>query len=161
VGKNKGGITQGKEFVLGFMFDTLEPHAKVLLTEKLRPKWQAGKLNGIGGAMKPGETPIQAMIREFKEETGATFDGWAYFCTMRYVAQETIHCFYGVGSLIHRVCKAQTDEALNFQRVSELFYYDRGCVSDIRWLVPMAFGMANENCHYIEVIKCGVIVPNG
>lgn len=54
-------------YVLGFMFDHEEKH--VLLIWKNRPKWQAGKLNGIGGKIEAGETPLQAMEREFTEET--------------------------------------------------------------------------------------------
>jgi 8-oxo-dGTP diphosphatase len=160
VGNKGGGIPPGKEFVVGFMFDSLKLDANVLLTEKLRPKWQAGKLNGIGGAMMPGESAAQAMIREFKEETGAVFDQWTYFCKMRYIAQETIHCFYGVGQLIHG-CKAQTDEALCVLQASRIPFYERACVSDLRWLIPMAHGMINENCRSIEVVKCGVTFPNG
>ncbi len=55
-------------YVLGFAFT---PSRKgVILIKKLRPNWQAGKLNGPGGKIEAGETPEQAMIREFKEETG-------------------------------------------------------------------------------------------
>lgn len=156
---SKGGLKPGRQFVVGFMFDTLEPHANVLLCKKQRPKWQAGKLNGIGGEVKQGESIIQAMIREFREETGVRFDGWMYFCKMRYIEQETIHFFYGVGSVIHD-CKTKTDELLVTQRVRDLAAYNDGCVSDLRWLIPMAFGMTKENCEYIETIKCGVIFPN-
>lgn len=56
------------EYVLGFMFN--EDESKVLLIMKNRPAWQAGKLNGVGGKIEAGETPIQAMEREFAEETG-------------------------------------------------------------------------------------------
>lgn len=56
------------EYVLGFMFN--EDESKVLLVHKNRPTWQAGKLNGIGGKIEAGETPLQAMEREFMEETG-------------------------------------------------------------------------------------------
>lgn len=56
------------QYVLGFMFN--EAESKVILIFKNRPAWQAGKLNGIGGKIEEGETPIQAMNREFAEETG-------------------------------------------------------------------------------------------
>jgi len=55
-----------------------------LLIKKTHPEWQAGKLNGIGGKIENTEileggdgnkyglpeTPHQAMVREFYEETG-------------------------------------------------------------------------------------------
>lgn len=43
---------------------------EVLLVLKNKPAWQAGKLNLIGGKLDPGETPIQAAVRELREETG-------------------------------------------------------------------------------------------
>ena len=57
-------------YVIGFMFTN--DWKDVLLIRKNRPAWQAGKLNGVGGHIEPGEEPIQAMVREFKEETGLT-----------------------------------------------------------------------------------------
>jgi hypothetical protein len=54
-------------YVLGFVFS--EDSSRVLLVWKNRPAWQAGKLNGIGGKIEAGETPLQAMQREFREET--------------------------------------------------------------------------------------------
>jgi 8-oxo-dGTP pyrophosphatase MutT (NUDIX family) len=54
--------------VLGFAFDP--NFHSVLLIRKNRPSWQAGKLNGIGGHCKAGESFVQAMEREFKEEAG-------------------------------------------------------------------------------------------
>lgn len=41
----------------------------VLLVEKQKPEWQAGKLNLPGGHIENGETPDQAARREVKEET--------------------------------------------------------------------------------------------
>lgn len=66
------------EYVLGFMFNLAE--SKVLLVWKNRPAWQAGKLNGVGGKIEEGETPIQAMNREFAEETG--------FVSKHYIPEE-------------------------------------------------------------------------
>lgn len=44
--------------------------SQVALIRKLRPDWQAGKLNGIGGKVEAGEFALSAMVREFAEETG-------------------------------------------------------------------------------------------
>lgn len=56
------------QFVAGFMVS--ESREFVLLIRKQKPDWQKGKLNGVGGKVEKGETPIQAMIREFHEEVG-------------------------------------------------------------------------------------------
>ncbi len=44
---------------------------RVLLIHKLRGVG-AGKINGPGGKVDPGETPLAAAIRETQEETGVT-----------------------------------------------------------------------------------------
>jgi 8-oxo-dGTP diphosphatase len=70
------GLKQGKsimskvitKYVCGFAFSP--NHTLVYLIRKKRPTWQAGKLNGIGGKVNIGESPIQAIVREFKEECG-------------------------------------------------------------------------------------------
>ena len=55
-------------YVCGFAFSSdLE---KLLLIRKARPEWQAGRLNGLGGEIRSGERPVDAMVREFLEESG-------------------------------------------------------------------------------------------
>ncbi len=54
-----------------FLFS--EDRRRVVLINKKRPEWQAGLQNGIGGKVLEGEIYLQAMIREFKEETGFEF----------------------------------------------------------------------------------------
>ncbi len=66
------------EYCCGFLFANNRYVGKcVLLIEKRRPKWQAGKLNGIGGHVEPGETPHQAQVREFEEEAGLRIEQWS------------------------------------------------------------------------------------
>ena len=55
-------------YVVGFAFT--EDKQSVLLVSKLRPDWQIGFLNGIGGKIEDRETPLRAMNRECYEETG-------------------------------------------------------------------------------------------
>lgn len=44
---------------------------KILLAEKKRG-FGAGKLNGVGGKIEPGESEVQGMLRECREEIGVT-----------------------------------------------------------------------------------------
>lgn len=57
------------EYVLGFLFRECQP--LVALITKNKPEWQKNKKNGIEGKIEPNETPLEAMRREFQEETGA------------------------------------------------------------------------------------------
>lgn len=63
-------------YVLGFAFD---PHGRLALIKKLRPDWQAGKWNGVGGKLEATDhSTAHAMAREFAEETGVSIpaDQW-------------------------------------------------------------------------------------
>lgn len=62
------------EYVCGFLFN--EDASRVVLIRKNRPKWQAGKLNGVGGKIEDYEETEEAMIREFEEEAGLYVDPW-------------------------------------------------------------------------------------
>lgn len=56
-----------KRYVLGFCF---LPNGEAVLMLRTKDDWQKGMVNGIGGGIVEGEEPIDAMVREFKEETG-------------------------------------------------------------------------------------------
>ena len=71
-------------YVLGFAFD--ERREWVALIRKDRgPECNIGKLNGVGGKIKVGESLHDAMSREFAEETGVMLppQEWAYRGTFR------------------------------------------------------------------------------
>ncbi|PIE78988.1 MAG: hypothetical protein CSA15_05000, partial [Candidatus Delongbacteria bacterium] len=55
-------------YVNGFMYS--EDEKKIVLIKKNTPEWQRGLFNGIGGSIEAGESPEEAIVREFEEETG-------------------------------------------------------------------------------------------
>lgn len=63
-------------FVVGFQFS--QDLARLALVKKNRPVWQAGLWNGIGGHVERDETPSEAMVREYAEETGVPQGGIAW-----------------------------------------------------------------------------------
>lgn len=78
-----------QEYVAGFLFRQkgngifqCEGIIEVALIRKIKPEWQNGLLNGIGGKIEPGEYPLGAMIREFQEEAGLYILDWQHFATM-------------------------------------------------------------------------------
>ena len=106
----------GPGYVLGFMFSRdLE---RVLLIRKNRPAFQAGKFNGIGGkiegTVKPLETPLQAMVREFEEEAGQKITDWKFLKSFHVGNEECFqdcYVYYTIGD--HLKCDfAKTDEEL-------------------------------------------------
>lgn len=55
-----------KHYVVGFCYNEKD---EVLLLKKRKPQWQFDQWNGIGGKIEQDETPLEAMVREFREET--------------------------------------------------------------------------------------------
>jgi 8-oxo-dGTP diphosphatase len=90
------------DYVVGFAFTSGPlPNTRVLLIRKNKPEWQAGKLNGIGGKIgdKPEyrhERPVDAMVREFAEETGVLSgaEDWHLYAVMHDGQHEhNVYCF--------------------------------------------------------------------
>lgn len=123
-----------RDYVAGFVFDGLGQI--VLLIEKRRPKWQAGLLNGIGGSIEPGESPAQAMSREFLEEAGVTVNpsAWRDIAVLSFPAGR-VFFFSLFSGLACGGARAQTDEPLRCVRVSELGSLD--VVPNLRFLIPL------------------------
>lgn len=94
-GKEEKKMKTNKQFTIGICFS--HDLKWVYLVRKRRPEWQAGKLNGIGGKVNPGEDPAVAMRREAKEE--AMYEGdWTYFGTFSGQQPDPFTCymFYSV-----------------------------------------------------------------
>lgn len=79
-----------------------QPHAvwpEVLLIEKKRPAWQAGRYNLPGGHIEAGETVEEAASRELREETGIE-------CPVENV--RVMGTIEGTGFMVH-VCRCDYD----------------------------------------------------
>lgn len=119
-------------YVVGLMFD--EGRNNVVLIYKTHgPRCVVGRWNGVGGHIEPGETPIQAMVREYHEEAGVKTRAtdWTPVAELSSgVAQ--VHFFtcedegYWVDS---HTC---TKEAVAVFHVSEL----PNVVQNLTWMIP-------------------------
>ena len=100
-----------KRYVVGFMFD--DEVQNVCMIIKNRPEWQCGLLNGIGGKIEDGESPLEAMVREFSEETGCNTiaSTWQHVATLRFPYVE-LEFFAGKNSAYFREVTTCTDETI-------------------------------------------------
>lgn len=117
------------EYVWGFLFHK----GHVALICKVRPAWQKGRFNGIGGHVEPGETPRQAMVREFEEETGqATFESDWQECVILVHPEWQVRFFKGTH--INPELKTMTDEAVSWSRVDSL---PAAALPNLHWLISL------------------------
>ena len=134
-----------KHYVLGFMFDFEKKN--VLLIEKLSPEWQKGKLNGIGGKVEQGESPLLAMYREFEEETGMKDTAlWKKFCTFGDGLDYRVWCFFSFGD----ITKAQQVEKERPVIYSSTDLPYEKMISNLKWLIPMAASGNIYEAHITE-----------
>lgn len=136
-----------REYVVGFMFN--ESERGVLLIRKKRPTWQAGKMNGIGGRIEDGEPPLDAMRREFAEETGIDHQDWRRFCTLRDGRGWLVHFFFAKGDI--RKARPATDEQPVGCDVAYLLLQSDELIPNLRWLIPMALTMRHETIDYFDI----------
>ena len=136
-------------YVAGFLFTDDSRH--VVLIEKVRPEWQAGLLNGIGGHVEPGETPLEAMVREFNEETGVEVSTWKQFATLKGESdvQWTVHFFCAFDTRAFQRVEQMTDESPVKMWVDSLDF--DGTIPNLSWLIPMALTMKRENASRFEI----------
>lgn len=138
------------EYVAGFLFD--DHRQRVLLIEKQRPEWQKGLFNGVGGKIEADETPIEAMRREFYEETGFAFRLWNHFATLQGEKdiRWKVHFFCGFDTHTLVSIKddrrpTKTDERLFVFYLDQLRAGLAKTIPNLHWLIPMALSMNQES----------------
>jgi 8-oxo-dGTP diphosphatase len=119
-----------KKYVAGFLFS--KNSKKVVLISKLRPEWQIGKLNGVGGKIEKGETFYEAIVREFQEETGVEIKDWELFCCLKN-KQWLVNFFRAKADAD---IKSMEDEQVDWYLVKDI--YNLNTIPNLRWLIHMA-----------------------
>ena len=122
------------EYVAGFLLDGQNNVALVL---KNRPAWQKGLYNGIGGHIENGESPVEAMTREFFEETTVTVptEDWQNFATLR-GANWTVYFFVAYQEEMPVLC-SPTDETIVVRSIQSINYWHNS-LPNLTWLLPLA-----------------------
>jgi 8-oxo-dGTP diphosphatase len=122
-------------YVAGFLLDADD---RVVVVRKNRPAWQAGKRNGVGGKVEPGETPDVAMRREFREETGLDIAEWEAFLTLRF-ADGQVHFFRSFApAKVLAAARTITDEPIECWHMAELLRPGTPIIPNLSWILPLA-----------------------
>lgn len=95
-----------EHYVCGFMFNQER--------NKLRPKWQFRKLNGVGGHIEENESLEDAMSREFFEEAGIPDTKWVRVLEYSVFSEDkqiaVVYFFKSFGNL--EMVTSKTDEEI-------------------------------------------------
>lgn len=117
-----------------------------ILVRKIKPEWQAGRLNSPGGKVEKGEHHRDAARREFHEECGVLIDDWRYFVNM--MGKDWVcHCYYTKTKIDKKLLKKEKEEIVLVKGYSE------DMMPNLNWLIPMAFQVEDEIFGFIEYGK--------
>ena len=130
-----------KCYVAGFLYQPMgkmgEREWHVALVNKNKPEWQAGLWNGIGGKIEEGETPEEAMRREFSEETGmrlsAMPEGFWRLAVILTCPGGTVFFFAARSDMVKLPEANDNGETLAWKPADKL---PDNVITNLRWLVP-------------------------
>lgn len=127
-------------YSLGFAFNS--DGTKLVVITKNRPKWQAGRWNGVGGHVEKGESPKQCVVREFEEETGVRIEEWQWknltvFGGVDARGEEfSVFAFSAFSDKIYDAV-TKTDEPVSIVDV-DLNEIRKNGISNLTWLIGLA-----------------------
>ena len=125
-----------KGYTIGILFNP--KFTRVLLILKAKPEWQKGKFNFPGGSFEDGETAIECVAREFKEETDMDIptQNWQHIGKIvnpdNYYVDVLTSIHY---SELNGWPKDMTDEHLEWHDINDL---PENIISNLSWLIPFA-----------------------
>jgi len=136
-----------RRYVLGFLFS--QDQTRIALIRKTRPLWQAGRLNALGGHAEDGETFLEAMARETREELGeplpltwrrfATVESHRFEDTDKQLEERWVMACYRCQddtAIAHLPSHNDVGEPFETHDVDDLAR--RGTVNNLTWLTQMA-----------------------
>lgn len=138
------------KYVCGFAFD--RDRENVVLIKKVWPEWQAGRWNGVGGHIETGESPLDAMKREFAEEAGLYIPdpGWKPFAEISDCCRQRWHCtFFRAFDVPLHAIRTLTDEEVHAWRIRDLPQIPT--IGNLQWLIPLAVDRCSVPLMYPEI----------
>ncbi len=130
-----------KKYTLAFVFHpSLE---MVLLIKKFRkPVHHIGKWNGVGGHIEDGESSLDCIRREIREEAGTTTERVAMFAVMG-GEHWTCDCYRAFDKYVQRGYEYTTEEGLvRSHRIDSVLRLPVVC--NVIWLMHMALDLDPE-----------------
>ncbi|MEZ5385831.1 MAG: 8-oxo-dGTP diphosphatase [Prosthecobacter sp.] len=116
------------------MFIINESRGEVLLIRKKRGLG-AGKINGPGGKLEPGETSVECAVRETQEELGVTALNPAHHGELSFQFVEGLRMHVDVFVAVeYEGIPVETQEALPLWTSLEALPFDEMWADDIHWL---------------------------
>ncbi len=106
-----------KNLVVGLIFDNKN---RVLLINKERPEYLKGKLNGVGGKVEDGESDLNAIIRETKEETNLDIKDWVLYSQVNLTDFKISFFYTTLDSEEIEKYESLTDEILELHDINNL-----------------------------------------
>lgn len=157
-----------KHYVVGLAFSKTGNQMAAILKD--RPEFQKGKWNGIGGKIEPGDMNgkqlfnggitnpdnhivLNAMVREFEEETGVK----SYLNEWRYFAKVTIlEDKLGGRAVIHCLCRFDNDvfECMTMETEPVVVHTVQDLTTKLPTApnIPMLISIAtNQNVKFVEI----------
>lgn len=122
------------QMVVGLCFD-LSRQFVAMVHKRSGPPCVIGNWNGVGGKIDPGETAVQAMAREFKEETGVAVPvaEWNQFATL--IADDyDLHFFWAATGDVFQ-CRTVEKEPIKVWDAAEIIG-ERNLMHNMRWMIP-------------------------
>ena len=137
------------QMVVGLAFDPTR-NMVVMVHKQTGPQCVIGNWNGVGGKIDPGETPIQAMRREFREETGVDLseDYWTQFAML--IAEHYDLFFFWAESDSVFSCRTMEKEPIKLWLARDLMQ-EANLMGNMRWMVP--FIQDREMAHDLGSIR--------
>jgi len=133
-----------QKYVLGFMFD--KKADKVALIQKIKPKWQEGLYNGVGGKIEEHDLNSHAaMVREFFEETGVLAQTWYSLLTMQEENVFSVDVYYTFSDCVELVRTMEKEVVKVFDLKEDWEFIRSKSISNVPWLIMACLDADSEN----------------